>query len=927
MEFLKKFTKKNMAKNHKRTLVTVIGVMLSTALICAVAGMAATFRSSLIKNEIASSGLLQGYFYNVPVEYLNLIESNVHVEEMGLVQTVGFAKPEGFELNASPYISVRAMDDEAYHLFSVHLLEGRLPENNREVIIPQSLSSLGEVDFNVGDTITLNVGERHWEDQILYERDQYIYPGDYYSLLDMDLSEYLGEDYSDQDVKDAYGTVIPDEGEHLENINQITYTVVGISDSNSIYLADWNTVSFVFFTKETKEAICAGQGPLTVATTFDNTKKIGEYVNSIHEAYEELLISGETDNYVSANKTELARYMGSMGGRLWKTFFTLVAVILLIIVATSVFVITNSFSISVSEKVSQYGMLSSIGATKRQIRLTVLLEGLYIGVAGLISGILLGVGVVYILTLIVNYLMRDVLFSLYFDFPLWVVLVAVLLTAVTIYFSCILPAAKAAKISPVEAIRGNREVERDLKQKKLKTKKFIRKLFGIGGVLASKSLKRSKRKYRATVISLALGVAVFIGLSSFVDLGFGLVSTEYADINYDISLYYSMGSEEDHRIFFDKVAKLDEVDDMVVYNDQAFGINPDKYATKEYKEYCDRVYAGFDGNRTNEEYVSVLLMTPEDFKEYAEEVGVSGTDYKNMAILINETQNLYDGRISRMQIYDVKDNDVLEGHLYVQELSGNEHDSLNVIVSEGTDTYGTVAIDSYGEDMIDGKYLMQIPITKVTDIRPRGFEGTYYDSGYLVMPIDRFDRYANLAPGHGYIVSSDPKAAEAAITELVMEEGISENIFMQNVYLQAEQTNRIFLTIGIFLYGFVIVIVLIGVTNVINTIATNMQLRAGEFAMLRSMGMTKKQFNRMIRLESIMYGSKALIYGTPIGLILSVAIHRAFGISYSIAYRLPVRAILIAIIFVALIVGFTMHYALGKINKGNMIETIRRRTV
>jgi len=133
--------------------------------------------------------------------------------------------------------------------------------------------------------------------------------------------------------------------------------------------------------------------------------------------------------------------------------------------------------------------------------------------------------------------------------------------------------------------------------------------------------------------------------------------------------------------------------------------------------------------------------------------------------------------------------------------------------------------------------------------------------------------------------------------------------------------------VSIFLYGFVVVIILIGVTNVINTITTNMNLRAREFAMLKSVGMTGREFNRMIRLESLMYGSKSLLIGAPLGILISYLLNRAFANSYVVGYHIPFGAILISAVFVALIVGFTMHYALGKINRQNMIEVIRKQTL
>ena len=131
------------------------------------------------------------------------------------------------------------------------------------------------------------------------------------------------------------------------------------------------------------------------------------------------------------------------------------------------------------------------------------------------------------------------------------------------------------------------------------------------------------------------------------------------------------------------------------------------------------------------------------------------------------------------------------------------------------------------------------------------------------------------------------------------------------------------LVISIFLYGFIAVITLIGITNIFNTITTTMKLRSKEFAMLKSVGMTKKEFNRMIRLESIFYGMKALIIGIPIGIALSYLIYMAFLNSIEVPYAMPIRAIIISIIFVLVLISIIMKFSINKINKQNIIETIR----
>ena len=132
---------------------------------------------------------------------------------------------------------------------------------------------------------------------------------------------------------------------------------------------------------------------------------------------------------------------------------------------------------------------------------------------------------------------------------------------------------------------------------------------------------------------------------------------------------------------------------------------------------------------------------------------------------------------------------------------------------------------------------------------------------------------------------------------------------------------------AIFLYGFITVVALIGITNIFNTVTTNMELRAPEFAMLRSMGMTGREFRRMIWLEGIFYGGKALLIGIPAGLLLSVCFNRAMGEGIVTEFRFPWLGTGTAAAAVVFLLFVIMRYSMRKINQRNMIETIRNENI
>ena len=891
MSFINTFTKRNIEKNKKRTVATIIGVMLSSALICTVAGMAMTFRSSLIQNEIDTNGNFHAQFGNVPYDQLQVIDGNMHVEKSGKLSTVGYAKLPKIVKEKTPYFRVKALDENAFEMAAVILSEGRLPENENEIVIPESLKTRGDVTLKIGDTVEMELGRRIWNNEELDEYSGYVTKEEAEDYIEAVTEE--GE-LSEEELK----KLTPEE-EHLDIKGNRTYTVVGITSQYSNYISVMDGTAF--YTCLTKacgdpSVDCMGKDTVDVEVLYDKPSKTGDYSADIRDVYDKMLNDGIIDTEISYNKTELARYLGSIGGTLLQTLFTFAAIVSVIIIVTSVFVISNSFRISVSDKVSQYGMLSSVGATKKQIRKTVLSEGLYIGVIGTFLGVILGVAVIAILTFIINVILPEEILSLkiVFSFPLWAILITIVLSAITVYFSCIIPAFKASRIPPVVAIKGFDLVKQNLKGKKLKVNPLTKKLFGIGGVIASKNLKRSRKQYRTTTVSLVLGTAIFIGFSYFMTMGFKLVKLQYADIKYNITLYKLDATTEDEvgniKKQFDKIGKLESVNKLYYYREGAICTSMSKYASNASKDYYEWMNASSDDMP-----VDVLMMPSEDFKEYLKECGCKEEDSSKAAVLINNT--VVFGKTSAYENIDV--------------LNIKEGDVLNCYTKDfETDTY----IDSD----------IPVHISCITDKKPVGYESTYDETACLVVQDDYDMDTADFIYRHAYIVTDDHEKCIEEIDELKENDNSYADFYVVDNTEEAENMHRILLLLSIFLYGFIIVIVLISVTNIFNTITTNMNIRAREFAMLKSVGMTKREFNRMIRLESIMCGGKSLLIGIPIGIILSIFFNKASGSQLMVPYQIPLVPILMTVVAVFIVVGFTMSYSMSKINKQNIIETIRR---
>lgn len=203
---------------------------------------------------------------------------------------------------------------------------------------------------------------------------------------------------------------------------------------------------------------------------------------------------------------------------------------------------------------------------------------------------------------------------------------------------------------------------------------------------------------------------------------------------------------------------------------------------------------------------------------------------------------------------------------------------------------------------------------------PYGFENVYSNGGYIVLN----NKYFNNIDYYGADLMIDSLDTEQLTNNILNMDG-ELNYYDMDEEAKAEKS--IVIVISIFLYGFIGVITLIGVTNIFNTITSNMELRQKEFAMLKSVGMTKKEFNHMINLETLFYSSKSLIYGSILGIIGSYFVHRAFAGKIDTQFVLPYKAILICILFVFIVVYMIMKYSMNKINKQNMIETIRKENI
>ena len=869
MNILNKFTIKSLKLNKKRTTVTIIGIILSTALICAVAGVFSSFQATLIEHAKQSDGNYHATFFNVKKEDQKYIMQNRNVESYFITQDVGYAKLEGSINKYKPYLHLMEFDKTALNSYGLKLLEGRMPENSNEIIISDYIETNGGVNYEIGDKITLDISKRIADGYELNQNNPYNNPED--------------AEFDDDYVE-----------EHLEKMFTKEYTVVGKIERPNMEIEDYSAPGFTIITL--LDEIRENANISVIYENINNTYKVTEEISQ-QTAY----LDGASGDYINTHiNSELMRWSGvTKSEETLQVLYSLVAIVIGIIIVSSVFVIRNSFAISITEKMKQYGMLASIGATRKQIKKNVLFEGLILGLIGIPIGIICGVLATFVLIKITTLLIGEGLFAsditFVFKVPLVAILLSVVLGFVTIYLSCIFSARKASKVSPIEAIRSNEDIK--IKSKKVRAPKIIKKLFGIGGDIAYKNLKRNKKKYRTTVISLVVSITIFIALSSFIEYMIDMTGVYYKDQEYNVSLRFSNENEDYNDEIYQDYKKIIEQYNIeqysIIRNIFAKSSDIQKYYTDDYKKNRELN----EVEDTGEEYLDIMAIGDWAFNDYVKKLGGNPEDYENGFIYINNSYNtLY--------------NEKTEHSEKIETLNLKEKDEIKF------------TLEDTGEEF-------SLPVLKITEETPFGIGNTYSNLGTFIISDKLVEKLGNNYNNYGVqIYSEDPyQLCENIEKEYDAQENRNYKLFLTNYQEEIDNNKRIILLISIFLYGFITVITLIGVTNIFNTITTNMNLRSKEFAMLKSIGMTKKEFNKMINLESIFYGVKSLLIGCILGIGLSYWIFRVGNgaeATNALKYAFPVVPILIAIVFIMVIVGIIMRYSLSKINKQNIIETIRK---
>lgn len=849
MSILNRLTIKNLRLNKKRTIVTIIGIILSTALMVGIGLLFSSFQDLMIRDTIGYNGKYEANYGDVDLNKLNNIKDKDF--------TYFYEKPIGFSKIESsneykPYMYITSVNKEYFD--ELKLIEGSFPKNENEAVISNHVITNGGLNYKVGDIVTFKYGKRNIEGNGTLANSEFV------------------------------------DGEFLTNEGTHTYKIVGIVERSNF--ENYSACGYTAFTLDVNN----DKGSVNLYVMFNKNKKI------IKQS-EELAKRLNYDNDINYNSTLLALYGESTYGNVMSSMGGMMIIMLSLVSIGCIIVIYNSFAISVMERKKEFGLLSSIGATKRQLSHTVFFEAVFVGVIGIILGILgayIGIGCV---VLVINNLIGDMLeYKLYLVTNPLFIIIPVIFMIIVIGASAFIPSRRASKVSPIEAIRQNDDIK--INKKKIRTSKLVNKLFGIEGEIALKNIKRNKKKYRVTIVSLFISIVLFISFSSYMNYTLNTASSVMGEVPYDYQISYFGDDPNNDKEALDKIneiVKSSDVKEYVSYSVSNLSIIGNYTYSDEYLDFYKSAY-GENGikalNNLKYQYISIYILDDNSYNKYKKLIGIDN----DSVILLNKFKGVSYGNNKRVN--------------YNIPVINNGNINIKICNFDNDEDVDTT---KYCNKNIDNIFVTNKSFDLIEEF-------SYMDDFKLIVNKKLYDSISDSSTHYTQfnIISDNTNN----IDKLTKELDKYSNVNYTNIKEAMKQANNLILVVKILMYGFISLVTLIGVTSVFNTISTSMALRKREFAVLRSIGLTNRGFNKILFFESLFFGMKSLIFAIPVSIGITVLIHYALADMVSIStIIIPWKYIIISIVSVFVIVLLTMMYSTSKIKKHNIIEQIREENI
>lgn len=897
MNIFTKVTLKTMKQNPVRTMVTIIGIMISTAMFTAVTTFTISLFSFMFRTQVYEDGSWHAAWAASDYGKYQELLGDEKIDRVAAGQELGYALC-GSSNDYKPYIYLEAVNAEFWELMPVHVTQGRLPESGDEILLPDHLYNNGGVEYKLGDSLTLELGQRYSLDsEGNADTDCPLSQNNPYMLEDDILMETLLTD------------------------SESTYTVVG------------------FYERPSFEGYTApGYTALTLTKKFDDSTCLNIYASYKNKYIDDVWkIEDMTDyNY------DVIMMSGSfLYDNIAHIFTMLATVFVIIIVIGSVSMIYSAFSISVSERTRQFGLLSSIGATKKQILRLVFSEAAFVSLVGIPLGVFCGIAGIGVTLHFVGNRFNSILSSPYsveLVINGYAILIAVVIAIFTVIISAIIPAVRAVNVSAIEAIRMSKDVKvpQGRLTGRLQRRKYrlTTKLFGTPGLLARRYFSRSRKKYRVTIFSLTMSVVLFIVTSTYCDY-----LKQFFVINVDSESYdlaYDGCSAEEADAVKELLSGSDGVAQVTYLKDNWAAwyelVYDETDMSDSFQEFLDKYNEVYDNDENSHYnmYVNVIFIDDASYKDYLNELGITSPEYLDYVnapgILKNAVTKVlyYEDEATGEYIRYTANGQVLSE--YTKEITIAESGYYYYLGNLGNEE-GAVSVEADTEEYVP-KIIETYPVGTFVKNAPNICQSAS-PAGNIQLIFPYSSKYNQSEPEDS--VSFLLKNAEgqhdemvAAVKDVLSEAGLrTDDRYFDDTYASMKKEKNILLIINVFCYGFIILMALICVANVFNTISTNIALRRRDFAMIRSVGLSYGGVKKMMVFECLLYGMRSLVYALPISAAFSYLLYRIYGGAGEFDFYIPWLSVLIAVAGVFAMVGISMVYAVSKISSDNLIDELK----
>lgn len=859
MNLYTSLTLRYLKQNKRRTLVTIIGIILATALICGIGNICTSFMDYQMRDEIQSSGSFYATFTDIDKEKASVITKSSGVSEYGYKKNLGSVI---WDKKNSTSLDINVFDKNTINSFQISLKKGSYPKNESELIVTQDL--LNKWNKKIGDKITLNLGELIYDDMGMISK--------------------------------------------LKNSQKTTFKIVGTLDkapyNSKLFAIAGFDINSVDKNEKFDVSICT-KNPKDI---YKTAISIGENIGLVQKddpQDESYNYDEQTNLYfkdIDYNEGLLRLLGASAYSNINITLLLIVGLVASLVIIATIATIYNSFSIAISERKKQFGILNSIGATKSQIMKLVFLEGFLVSIIGIPIGLLSGTIAIDIVFKVIKTFFKTSMFGelgLRVVFSQTVLILSTLIILLTIFISALIPARNAAKISPLEAIKNSS----NLKVGKIKSSKLVKKIFKTEGELAYKNLRRNKGKFRITLFSLVISIVIFISFNGFVDMFIEANQINYGSITNDLTLYENnLLTKEEVQKTIDELKKINGLKDVAI--DKGYNLNvhvDEKNINKDLRESLKQSrYVDMDNSNYN--FINSRLYIPGYFSISNIKLSEGKFDRK--------TAKAENGVI--LVRYSYQESLAKKGKVVLSNYKVG--DTLNCTIT------------SYDSDGKESAKEVKLKILAITDEILTG-NNQYPETSFGVVAYD------DLIPSLGitddksssiyYVATNREKSTRDEVKKVAEE----NNLSVIDSIDEAQKLEQTMNVMKIFVYGFIVVISLVSVTNIINTISTNINLRKREFAIIKSIGVTPQGFKKMIYMESILYGILSLLYGIPIGICMNVLMNKILEGVITVQTLIPYKAILICVVAIFIITFIASYIPLKKISKENIIDNIRQESI